>query len=203
MEDNLVDVSALKKGTADAWEQAWLYLWPVAFRAAWMVLRDEHQVEDVAIQSLEDLNEHIQSIDNLDHLVACLTTISRRSAIDEIRKITAKKRHPVATENIDTVLDEAAWAIPFPPSSLPEGGELSDQQSLIEDLLHSLDLLGNPCRYLLMGHFWDEKTSAELAVELEGNAATIRVRLYRCLNTLRKILRANPLLMKRLEAHLR
>jgi hypothetical protein len=56
------DLKALRLGDADAWDQAFRWLWPAAFAVAQLKLEPflPADIEDVAIESLEELVEKVK-----------------------------------------------------------------------------------------------------------------------------------------------
>jgi len=58
------DLKALRLGDADAWAQAFRWLWPTAFAVAQLKLEPflPRDIEDVAIESLEELVEELKPL---------------------------------------------------------------------------------------------------------------------------------------------
>jgi hypothetical protein len=55
-----LDLRALQSGDADAWDEAFAWLWPAAIGAAQLVLMRglSHEAEDVAIEALEEMKNN-------------------------------------------------------------------------------------------------------------------------------------------------
>ena len=73
---NVPDLQALQRGDAAAWDEAFRWLWPAAFGAAQAKLQPflPGDVEDVAIEALEELVEvvtRVKTVEELKPLVAC------------------------------------------------------------------------------------------------------------------------------------
>ena len=58
------DLCALQCGDADAWDEAFRWLWPTVFAVAQLKLQPyfPNEVEDVAIEALEELVENVRAV---------------------------------------------------------------------------------------------------------------------------------------------
>ena len=67
---NVPELSALSGGDADAWDEAFRWLWPTAFAVAQLKLRPyvPDDIEDVAIEALEELVEKVQHVKEVEEL---------------------------------------------------------------------------------------------------------------------------------------
>ena len=79
---NLPDLGALKTGDANAWDEAFAWLWPTVFAVAKLKLQPyfPNEVEDVAIESIEQLVAQvrgIKSVEELKPLAASIAHIER------------------------------------------------------------------------------------------------------------------------------
>jgi RNA polymerase sigma factor (sigma-70 family) len=201
MQEEPIDLRALKEDDADAWTKAWPTLQSIAFKAAWRVLRDEHEAEDVACESVVRLRQNLHAIHTTDHLRSYLLKTARHTSLSVINNMHATKRDCDSTVSLEECT-VGSWELRVPPAQIPPPGSLSDKADLIRDLASLLELLGNPCRFLLAEHFWQGVRPIDLASELDLPAPTVRMQIFRCLNKLRAILKANSAMMKRLNEHL-
>ncbi len=57
-------LQALQAGDADAWDEAFRWLWPTVFAVAQLKLQPyfPNEVEDVAIEALEELVENVRAV---------------------------------------------------------------------------------------------------------------------------------------------
>ena len=67
---NPPDLRALQTGDADAWNAAFDWLWPTAFAVAQLKLQPyfQNEVEDVAIEALEELVEKVRAVKTVEEL---------------------------------------------------------------------------------------------------------------------------------------
>src|SRR2546425_366636 len=97
------DLRGLQQGDADAWDQAFSWLWPTAFAVAQLKLQAflPGDVEDVAIESLEELVEKVKDIEQVEELKPLAASIAHHRAISRLREHFAKKRGGGQTESLD------------------------------------------------------------------------------------------------------
>ncbi len=100
---NLPDLHALQTGDADAWDEAFSWLWPVVFAVAQLKLQPyfPNEVEDVAIESLEQLVEKVCDVKSPEKLKALAATIAHHRAVSLLRERFTKKRGEGRTESLD------------------------------------------------------------------------------------------------------
>jgi hypothetical protein len=81
---NLPDLGALKGGDPDAWDEAFNWLWPTVFAVAKLKLQPyfPNQIEDVAIESIEQLVEKVRGV----------------KSVEEIETVSSKHRAPSSGE---------------------------------------------------------------------------------------------------------
>ncbi|MSU21258.1 MAG: hypothetical protein EXS30_07660 [Pedosphaera sp.] len=67
---NVPNLQALQHGDADAWDEAFRWLWPTAFAVAQLKLQPylPEDIEDVAIEALEELVEMVRQIKEVEEL---------------------------------------------------------------------------------------------------------------------------------------
>ena len=73
-----VDLNALRQGDADAWDEAFRWLWPTAFAVAQLKLQPflPDEIEDVAIEALEELVEKVRQIGAVEELKPLTASIA-------------------------------------------------------------------------------------------------------------------------------
>ncbi len=88
------DLKALRLGDADAWDQPFRWLWLTALAVAQLKLQAflPGDVEDVAIESLEELVEKVKVIKHIEELKPLAASIAHHRAISRLREHFAKKR---------------------------------------------------------------------------------------------------------------
>jgi len=93
----------LQQGDAEAWDQAFRWLWPTAFAVAQLKLGPflPADVEDVAIESLEELVEKVKEICQIEELKPLTASIAHHRAISRLREQFAKKRGGGQTESLE------------------------------------------------------------------------------------------------------
>src|SRR5262249_40763815 len=93
----------LQRGDADAWDEAFCWLWPTAFAVAQLKLQPylPNEVEDVAIEALEELVEHVRAIKSVHELKPLAASIAHNRAVSLLRQRFAKKRGDGKPESLD------------------------------------------------------------------------------------------------------
>ena len=100
---NLPDLCALKTGDASAWDEAFNWLWPTVFAVAKLKLQPyfPNEVEDVAIESLEQLVEKVREVKSVEELKPLAASIAHHRAVSLLRERFAKKRGEGKTDSLD------------------------------------------------------------------------------------------------------
>lgn len=95
--DNLPDLSALRSGDSDAWDQLHDWLHPVALAAAQHRLGNilPQDVEDIAVQAIEALVPKVAEVKNIDELAPLVASIACCRSIDRLRKHYRKPEQPI------------------------------------------------------------------------------------------------------------
>lgn len=76
----------------------------------------------------------------------------------------------------------------------------ADNQSS-DQLLKLLDQMGNPCKQILSGFYYEEKSMKELLTEFDyENEQVLRNRKSRCMKKLKEMIVANPGLLNTLKS---
>jgi DNA-directed RNA polymerase specialized sigma24 family protein len=123
-------LEALQNGDAAAWDVAFPWLWPAAFGAAHVTLQPylPGEVEDVTIESLEELVEKVRRLKSVDELKPLAAAIAHNRAVSRLRQYFAAKRGGGQTESLEAKqesgdLPEAV--APDSPVAALEGKELA------------------------------------------------------------------------------
>src|SRR4029077_7866122 len=100
---NLPDLGALKRGDASAWDEAFAWIWPTVFAVAKLKLQPylPNEVEDVAIESLEQLVEKVSEVKSVEELKPLAASIAHHRAVSLLRERFAKKRGEGKTDSFD------------------------------------------------------------------------------------------------------
>ncbi len=87
------NLKALQTGDADAWNAAFDWLWPTVFAVAQLKLQPyfPNEVEDVAIEALEELVEKVRVIKSSEELKSLAASIAHHRAVSLLRERFAKK----------------------------------------------------------------------------------------------------------------
>ena len=104
----LPDLRALQRGDPAAWDEAFAWLWPAAFGAAQAKLQPflPGDVEDVAIEALEELIEKVRGVRAVEELKPLVASIAHHRAVSRLRQHFAAKRGSGQTESLEA-RDEA------------------------------------------------------------------------------------------------
>jgi RNA polymerase sigma-70 factor (ECF subfamily) len=159
-------VRAAQQGDARAFEALFRAHWPMAHRAAWLIVRDERLAEDVAQEAFVAAAGALDRFDRRRPFSPWLRTIVARRAIDAARAVAVRRE----------VGDEALGALP----AAGEDGEVPDTALL--DALAALPL-DQRCAVVLR-HLLG-MSAGEIAAALEIPRGTVNSRLRRGLDTLR------------------
>ena len=91
---NPPDLKSLQQGDSAAWDEAFRWLWPTVFAVARLKLQPffPNEVEDVAIEALEELVEKVRVIKAAEELKALAASIAHHRAVSLLRERFAKKR---------------------------------------------------------------------------------------------------------------
>ena len=90
---NTPNLAALQRGDADAWDEAFDWLWPVAFAVAKLKLQPffPEDVEDVAIETLEELVDAVRRVKKVEELKPLAASIAHNRAVSRLRERFAAK----------------------------------------------------------------------------------------------------------------
>ena len=100
---NLPDLDALKTGDTNAWDEAFTWVWPAVFAVAKLKLQPylPNEIEDVAIESIEQLVEKVPEVKSVEELKPLAASIAHHRAVSLLRERFAKKRGEGKTDSLD------------------------------------------------------------------------------------------------------
>jgi DNA-directed RNA polymerase specialized sigma24 family protein len=104
---NVPVITALQRGDADAWDEAFGWLWPTAFAVAQLRLQPylPEDIEDVAIETLEELVEKVREVKAVEELKPLTASIAHNRAVSRLRERFAAKRGVGVTESLEARQD--------------------------------------------------------------------------------------------------
>ena len=185
----LPDLGALKRGDANAWDEAFAWLWSTVFAVAKLKLQPyfPNEVEDVAIESLEQLVEKVSEgmVKSVEELKPLAASIAHNRAVSLLRDRFAKKRGEGKTDSLDAQLDEGANPHELALSDSP----LADleQKELAQRLGKSLTELKPPMGEILSDFFLHGLRYEEIARSRGVAVGSVGVYLKRGLEAMRRI----------------
>lgn len=198
------ELSALLRGDPEAWEEAFAWLWPVAFAAAQAKLQPylPAEVEDVAIEALEEFVEAARKVRSVDELKPLVASIAHHRAVSRLRVHFAQKRGRGQTVSLEALREQSD----VPVESADHGASPLDclnareLASLLNDLQQALKL---EHRAIVADFFLNHLSYEEIAAKHGLAVGSVGVYLKRSLDALRQAAGRQPELLKELEAHLR
>src|SRR3954468_20762535 len=152
------------RGEADALDVLFFAHWPAAYRAAWLIVRDEHAAEDIAQEGFVAAIGALQRFDRRRPFGPWLRTIVARRAIDAARARAVRRE----------VSADALAEVAGPPAAAPPGDELLAAVAALPDAQRVVVGL----RRLL------ELTPSEIAAVVGVPRGTVNSRLRRGLDAL-------------------
>ena len=99
------NLEALQRGDADAWNEAFDWLWPAAFAVAKLKLQPffPEDVEDVAIETLEELVDAVRQGKKVEELKPLAASIAHNRAVSRLRERFTAKRGQGRTESLEAL----------------------------------------------------------------------------------------------------
>lgn len=183
---NLPELSALKTGDASAWDDAFSCLWPTVFAVAKLKLQPylPNEVEDVAIESIEQLVAKIPGVESVEELKPLAASIAHHRAVSLLRERFAKKRGEGKTDSLDARPDGGVSQ--NEPTS---GSPLDDleQAELAQRIGKTLAELKKPIGEILSDFFLDGLRYEEIAKKRGVAVGSVGVYLKRGLEAMRRI----------------
>ena len=184
---NPPDLRSLQSGDANAWDEAFRWLWPTVFAVAQLKLQPyfPNEVEDVAIESLEELVEKVRVVKLVEELKPLAASIAHHRAVSLLRERFAKKRGEGTTESLDAPTDEGE----IKPEPAAGDSPLADleQKELAQRLSRSLAELKPPLGEVLSDFFLQGLRYEEIAKKRGVAVGSVGVYLKRGLEAMRRI----------------
>jgi RNA polymerase sigma factor (sigma-70 family) len=184
---NLPDLYALRTGDANAWDEAFNWVWPAVFAVAKLKLQPyfPNEVEDVAIESIEQLVEKVPEVKSVEELKPLAASIAHNRAVSLLRERFAKKRGEGKTDSLDTQADEGISQNEPTTNDSP----LTDleQKELAQRLGKSLAELKPPMGDILSDFFLHGLRYEEIARSRGVAVGSVGVYLKRGLEAMRRI----------------
>ncbi len=193
----------LQQGDAAAWDEAFHWLWPTVFAVAQLKLQPflPSDIEDVAMESLEELVEKVREIKTVEELKPLAASIAHHRAVSRLREQFAAKRGAGKTESLNALLGNEEN--PFDPASGDSTLAKLGQTELAR-LLGELQSEIKPEQRAIITDFFLHGLSYEQISAKHGVAiGTVGVYLKRGLEAMRRAGERHPKLLKELEAFLR
>ena len=184
---NPPNLQALRQGDADAWDEAFRWLWPTVFAVAQLKLQPyfPNEVEDVAIEALEELVEKVRVVKSSEELKPLAASIAHHRAVSLLRERFAKKRGEGKTESLDTPPPDDGLSYD-PPSGDSPLADL-EQKELAQCLGRSLAELKPPLGEILSDFFLHGLRYEEIARKRGVAVGSVGVYLKRGLEAMRRI----------------
>lgn len=150
---NAPDLQLLRAGEPEAWDDAFQWLWPVVFAVARLKLQPflPGEVEDVAIEALEELVAKADTVKTVEELKPLAASIAHHRAVSLLRERFARKRGEGKTESLESALDESSALFEAPSGETPL--EKLEQKELADRLAASLAALKPPLGEVLSDFF--------------------------------------------------
>ena len=184
---NLPDLRALKAGAAKAWDEAFAWLWPTVFAVAKLKLQPylPNEIEDVAIESLEQLVKKVSEVKSVEELKPLAASIAHHRAVSLLRERFTKKRGEGKTDSLDARPDDGV-SQNEPMTSHSPLDDL-EQVELAQRIRKSLAELKTPMAEILSDFYLDELSYEEIADKRGVAVGSVGVYLRRGLEALRRI----------------
>ncbi|MEI6343685.1 MAG: sigma-70 family RNA polymerase sigma factor [Verrucomicrobiota bacterium] len=182
------ELQLLQRGDPATWDRAFDLLWPDAYHVARRRLArmTSADAEDVAVMAIQDAAARVDRVHSFDEFRALVRLLAHRRAIDVVRSQLAATRQPPSPVTPFPPQDSE------PPDDAPEPWEQADAIDLARWLAGAMQALSPVEQGLLVGHYLEGRTHAELA-EIHGlQRPTLGIRLARILVKLRRQLAAHP-----------
>ena len=182
-----MNLRALQAGDADAWDEAFRWLWPVVFAVAQLKLQPyfPNEAEDVAIESLEEVVPKVREVKTVEELRPLAASIAHHRAVSLLRQRFAKKRGEGRTEPLDAGPDEEGS--PHELASCDSPLAELEQSELAQRISRSLAELRPPLGDILSDFFLHGLRYEEIARKHGLAVGSVGVYLKRGLEAIRRI----------------
>ena len=183
------NLKALQSGDTTAWDEAFGWLWPTVFAVAQLKLQPyfPNEVEDVAIESLEELVEKVREVKSSEELKPLSASIAHHRAVSLLRERFAKKRGEGKTESLDAPTEDGE--VKHEPASGNSPLADLEQRELAQRLGQSLAELKPPLGEILSDFFLHGLRYEEIARKRGVAVGSVGVYLKRGLEAMRRIWR--------------
>lgn len=184
---NVPNLHALQIGDSEAWDAVFDWLWPVVFAVAHLKLHQHcpDEVEDIAIESLEELVEKVAVVKSVHELKPLAASIAHHRAVGLLRKRFAKKRGAGKTESLAAPKDNEECVHVVSPENSPL--ENVERMELVQQLNRSLAELKAPLGEILSDFFLHGLRYEEIAQKRCVAIGSVGVYLRRGLEIMRRI----------------
>jgi RNA polymerase sigma-70 factor, ECF subfamily len=197
------NLRALQQGDADAWNEAFDWLWPTAFAVAQVKLQPflPEDIEDAAIESLEELVEKVRELEEVEDLKPLTACIAHRRAVSRLREHFAAKRGAGRTQSLDGLPQDDATGVQVSTDPTPVAEvEQAELAGVLQEVLTRL----KPEQRAILTDFYLYGLTYEQISQRHGiPQGTIGVYLKRGLEIIRRATERHPKLLKELTAFLR
>jgi RNA polymerase sigma factor (sigma-70 family) len=184
---NPPDLRTLQAGDADAWDEAFRWLWPTVFAVAQLKLQPyfPNEVEDVAIEALEELVEKVREVKSVEELKPLAASIAHHRAVSLLRERFAKKRGEGKTESLAAPTDNGNNPHDAPAGDSPLAA--LEQRELAQRLSQALAELKPPVGEVVSDFFLHGLRYEEIAKKRGVAIGSVGVYLKRGLEAMRRI----------------
>ena len=184
---NLPDLDALKTGDASAWDETFAWLWPTVYAVAKLKLQPylPNEVEDVAIESIEQLVEKVPGVKSVEELKPLGASIAHNRAVSLLRERFAAKRGQGKTDSLDSQADEGVTQ--NEPATSQSPLDDLEQVELAQRIGKSLAELKTPMGEILSDFFLYGLRYEEIADKRGVAVGSVGVYLKRGLEAMRRI----------------
>ena len=184
---NPSEFKLLQQGDEAAWDAAFRWLWPTVFAVAQLKLQAflPGEVEDVAIESLEELIEKVRELRSVEELKPLAASITHNRSVSLLRERFAQKRGAGKTESLDETTDDGD--VKHEPVSLDSPLDSLEGKELAGRLQQSLTALKPPLGDVLADFFLHGLRYEEIAKKRGMAVGSVGVYLKRGLEAMRRI----------------
>ncbi len=177
-------IQAAKDGDDEAFGRIVRFFLPMTERFLRQWIREQDVLEDIVQESFIKAWRHLGRFDEDKSFPVWLLTIAKRTAFDALKK---KKSLPFSSFALEGEND-ARFDVADTVAERPD--DRLDRELQADELQNALDRLPELYRSILMMHYREDLSLAEVAEVLEIPYNTIKSRHTRAVAALRKILTA-------------